>query len=308
MTLSRRSKQDGFTLIEVMVAALILVIGMTALASVLIGASNQAAAAVTESQLTNLADQQMELVRVDVADSGFPELAMSAMPTAATLPSGTAALRQSTYTDPDGWVAQGTVGAASNAACFQIQANYDSGTTAAPPVGFNPWSNCQSSGAEPLAVVTQSTSGALVQVSTQGSGTWTAGSWPPPACPAAPAVASPCTQTLGTGRSAVIYTFVTYTYSGCSVANPSQAGCPSVSTSTGTVTGCTSAASFPTSPLASTVCGDSRRVTVVVLPVGTHAVSRQTPLYLSSVFTNPSPSPGEAAGIGVNVVSCPITC
>lgn len=289
-------REDGFTLIEVLVAALILVVGMTAVAGVLIGASNQASAAVTESQLINVADQQIELVRTEVAASGFAALAMTAVPTAATLPSGTQ--RPGPFADADRWVTQGTVGGTTNAACFQIQANYDSGTTAAPPVGFNPWSNCQSSGAEPLAVPTGTTSGAIVSVATQGSGTWTANSWPPPACPAAPTVVSPCTVTLSAAQQAVIYTFVTYTYSACSATNSGQAGCQTLTNST--VTGCASA-NFPTATSASTPCGDSRRVTVAVLPLAVHSLARQTPVYISSVFTDPAPSTAQLPAVGVQV-------
>jgi prepilin-type N-terminal cleavage/methylation domain-containing protein len=310
MTPSRHRHEDGFTLIEVLVAALIMVVGMMGLAAVLIGADNQATAAVTESQLINVADQQIDLVRLDVAQDGFSALAMSAVPTAAALPSGTPALRLSTFTDPDRWVTAGTVGGSSNAVCFQIQANYDVGTSSSPPVGFYPWSNCQSTGAEPLAVPTASTSGALVTVATQGSGTWTAGSWPPPACAAASAAAlsstvvSPCTITLAAGLQAVVYTFVSYTYStdadtysACSVGMTGQS-CPTLTT--GTVTGCPSTG-FPTTTSGSTPCGDSRRVTVAVLPVQTRSLSRQTPVYISSVFTDPAPSTGQASALGLQV-------
>jgi prepilin-type N-terminal cleavage/methylation domain-containing protein len=297
------TSERGFTLIEVMVAALVLVIGMTALAGVLIGASNQATADVRQSQLINVADQQIELVRSDVQTNGFSALAMNAVPGVTTLPSGVGSTRLTTFTDPGRWVTQGVAGATSSAACFQIQGNYDSGTASLPPVGFNPWSNCQSTGAEPLAIPTQTLSGTIVSVNAQGSGAWVAGTWPPPACPAAPAVASPCTVTLSSTVRVAVYTFVTYTYSACSAANTSsiaQASCPTLTN--GTVSSCGSTTSpFPTAVSASTPCGDSRRVTVAVVPVETHALARQTPVYISTLFTNPNPSTSGAPQLGLHV-------
>ena len=141
-------------LIEVLVAALVIVIGMIALAGVLIGAQNQASADVQQNQLINIADQQIEQVRADVGNSGLFRRwdCRPFRPPKATQAS------RSTWFDPEKFVEGG---------CFEIANNYDvvnvTAGAAAPygtvPTGFTPWNSCNLQ-SEPLQILT---SGAIVQ-------------------------------------------------------------------------------------------------------------------------------------------------
>jgi prepilin-type N-terminal cleavage/methylation domain-containing protein len=295
-------RQQGFTLIEVLVAALVVVIGMTALAGILIGAQNQASADVQESQLINIADRQIEQIRAAVATEGFDSLGVS-LPggeaVSSFMPLSTSTIR-STFLDPERFVEGG---------CFEIASNYDSvNTSSAPPYGsappgFTPWSNCNTQ-AEPLQTFT---SGGIVQ--------WTTSPIPACATGAASNATFPCWLSLGSTCSAAgtyavgavpacavtVYAFVTDTYVGCgtttgttTTAGASTGICPTLSGGTVQASSCTTASTTVSSP-----CADARRVTVAVVPNSTHLSARVTPIYLSTIFANPAPSTSQAGSIGL---------
>jgi type II secretory pathway pseudopilin PulG len=297
--------ERGFTLIEVLVAGLVIVIGMIALAGVLIGAQNQASADVQQNQLINVADQQIEQVRGAVGTQGFLALGMSAVPSAQS----TAKVR-STWFDPQNFVEGG---------CFEIANNYDAvnvaANAAAPygtaPTGFTPWSSCNAQ-SEPLQTLT---SGAIVQEAgtSVGQCTGSGGTGTAIASPCWTKLNSSCTATgtyviTGVPACAVtVYTFVTDTYVGCGGATSTTGTttsaaqlCPDASSGTvqdGTAQALSSC--MTTSSSASQPCADARRVTVAVVPNVVHTNAQVTPLYLSSVFTNPQPSNDSGGSIGI---------
>ncbi len=276
-----RTDQNGFTLIEVMVAALVSVLAFTALGVVLLGGVNQATADVRQAQLIDVADQQIEQVRAEVAADGFTALAMSSAPTAAA----TSSTVQSTWTNPYAFL-QTSASCGTSNEYLEIESNYDDISTSSPanpPPGFNAWSNCGTDG-EPIQVLASS---ALVQQQATAA-----------ACSTSTAtISSPCTESLGGAVTVTIYTFVTDTYVGCGESG--SVSCPTATS--GTVTSCAST-NFPTSSASSTPCGDARRVTVVVVPSGELHASRSTPIYVSSIFTNPTPSTNQqGTGIGLRL-------
>jgi prepilin-type N-terminal cleavage/methylation domain-containing protein len=277
--------ESGFTLIEVMVAALILVIGAVALATVLINGQNESASTVQESQLINVADQQIEQVRAGVAESGFDALGLRF---SAGFPAVSNAAVKRTFRDPDKFVPPGST-------CFEIASDYDnvsvtgSSPYATAPTGFTPWGACGplDVDAEPLQLL--STSGTLTPLISVSS---TVG-----ACPTgSTALVTPCTVTLTGGPTVTVYTFVTDTYECTTTSGTTATSCPPLSGGAVPTT-CT----LSSSTAGSTPCSDARRVTVAIVPNVNHALSRVTPIYLSSIFTNPTPSSSGSGTLGLGV-------
>jgi prepilin-type N-terminal cleavage/methylation domain-containing protein len=317
MTRQLHSDERGFTLIEVIVAALVLLLAFTALAVIFINGQNESSAAVEQSQLINAADQQIEQIRGQVNNAGFNALGLSAVPTVASQfknTDGSAATVQSTYEDPDAFAF--TSGTAS---CYDINRNYDGASAAnfasETPPAFIQWSDCASYG-EPLQTLGTS---AMVQAGTLSDGTAAdpnGGKLPNGvaihACSTSTSstIYSPCFAEFNSTYLNV-YTFVTDTYVGCgtgtgtgtgTITTAAGVGCPPESTGQvvtgGTPPGCT----FPTSSTASTPCADARRVTVAVDPVQVHqGLGRLTPVYISTIFTNPDPTTTSDSPIGLTL-------
>jgi type II secretory pathway pseudopilin PulG len=190
--------EAGFTLIEVMVAAMVAIIVVSAAAYLFTQGSDSSLAAQRQSQLIAVADQQIENIRQSVKTNpnGFSSLAMSLAPAAGT--GSTLPYSSGTHTDPNDFVSSaadcGTSGAG-----YLIEANYNQ-TSEGPAPGVTPWAGCTnaSSGvAEPLVVQ----SGGIV--------------------------APKQTNIPLNSGTATVYTYVTDTYIGC---NSSVGSC---STSTG---------------------------------------------------------------------------
>ncbi|WP_256469014.1 type II secretion system protein [Conexibacter sp. DBS9H8] len=299
------TSEAGFTLIEVLVAALVIVIVLTALAVIFITGQNQASAQVEQTQIINLADQQLEQIRslVRSSASGFDALALSATPTLQS-----SAMIDGTFQDPTNFVFN------TSPACFEIDNNYDNlvETSTRPyasqPEGFTEWSDCGSYG-EPLEEIP---SGALVTELSTPSAACALGAGTEPST-----VNSPCLATLGASEF-MIYTFVTDTYVGCgngsmlssntitTAATSPAYSCPSVANGVLSASSCVNGSgtgTFGTDAQTSSPCADARRVTVVVVPVSGHVhtqLARLTPVYLSSIFTNPSPtSASDSGAVGI---------
>jgi hypothetical protein len=149
---------------------------------------------------------------------------------------------------------------------YAIEANYDN-TSEGAMTGTPTWSGCTSgsfSVMEPLEIL----SGGFV---------------------------SPTQTSVAVGsETATVDTFVTDTYVGCT---STLGGCPTVGGNT--VSGCT----FPTSTTSSTECADARRVTVAVVPAASapQDAAQNSPVYISTVFTNPTPSNAPTTAIGINL-------
>jgi prepilin-type N-terminal cleavage/methylation domain-containing protein len=289
MSTSIRTDQRGFTLVEVMVAALVLVIAFTALAAVFIGGQNESSSTVEEAQLINVADQQIEQVRAATANAGFGNLALTATPTAPSAPTSVG----QTWSTPNSFVEGSSAsGCGTTGFDFEIANNYDSVTTSgsgpygATPTNFVPWASC--SQGEPLEVV----SSGLINV--QNNNTPPTGT--PTSCSSA-TIYSPC-QVLVGNTTLDVYTYVTDSYVGCATGTSSSAACPTIN-STGSVK--TSSCTFPSSVTSSTPCADARRVTVAVVPMLSHTLARLTPVYVSTVFTNPTPSSSQQSAVGLTL-------
>jgi prepilin-type N-terminal cleavage/methylation domain-containing protein len=301
----------GFTLIEVMVAALVIVLAFTALATIFVSGQSQASADVQQSQLINIADQELEQVRAAVATEGFDALGMSTTPAQLS----TRVVR-STFFDPDSFIVT-----PSSTSCFLIANNYDSVTTGAatatpaygisPPSGLVQWSTCGSNttntDSEPLQVLTGTSPNPIV--------TWSSASVPQCATGTGGGVSVPCWTPLSAGCTSTattittvpscavtVYAFVTDTFVGCGTSG--GVGCPS--TNANGVLQCAST-SLPTSTSASTTCGDARRVIIAVVPNPpnqgnpnpSHELARVTPVYLSTVFTDPNPAGSSSSSTGL---------
>jgi prepilin-type N-terminal cleavage/methylation domain-containing protein len=310
--------EQGFTLIEVMVAALLLVVAFTALATVFISGQSQASANVQQAQLINVADQQLEQIRSAVTNRGFAALGMNTAPTRLS-----SRVVRNTFFDPDSFVVSG----ANASSCLLVATNYDSVTTGAAaatpaygvtaPAGFVQWSTCNSTAststnAEPLQVFAAgaasptpivTVSSALPQCTTGSGGAITVPCWVP--------LTSGCTSAATTittvpSCAATVYAFVTDTFIGCGTSG--GVTCPSTGSSG--VVQCPTA-SLPTLTTGSTTCADARRVIVAVVPNPpnqsspnvSHQLARVTPVYLSTIFTNPTPSgtSSGSAGLALNL-------
>src|SRR5437660_4822892 len=146
--------EDGLSLIEVVVAALMLaLVGATAAAFFVTGNDN-AVASQRQSQLLGLLGQQMQVLRQDVKTLGFNKLAMSGSPSA--LPSGfpSTSYASTINADPGALVASASGCGSSNQELL-LQANDDNTAEGIPSsysAGGTPstiplaaWAGCTSS-------------------------------------------------------------------------------------------------------------------------------------------------------------------
>ncbi len=329
--------EAGFTLIEVLVAVLIITVALLGLSLLLTRSQNQSSSNVQEAQLINVADQQIEQVRAEVAASGFDELAMSAAPTPIASP--TAVQTSNTWSNPKAFIEPVTSG---NSACgtsgygLEIASAYDNISTSSPgsapygspPAGYVQWSGCPAD-VEPLSVITPVGSSwpTIVQTATGtpaecGSSTSSQANVTANSAPTSATITSPCTVSLNNGSfhsTATVYIFVTDTYIGnnggipcttqgtaqCPCVATSSASCAGQSPTSPTLIGCGASSAFPSSSAASTqystICADARRVTVAVVPTGRLSTGRITPVYISTVFTNPVVSQDQQNAIGLTL-------
>jgi prepilin-type N-terminal cleavage/methylation domain-containing protein len=275
--------EQGFTLIEVMMAAVMLALVVSAAAALFVTGSDNSVAAERQSQLISVADQQIETIRQEVKTKGFAQLAMQTTPSAlpSTIPNTSAFA--TLKADPNAFaVAKSGCGGASSNEEYNIEANYDNtadanGVSGQPEnpsntsiSGVTSWSGCDA-GSEPLEII-PSTSLAFV-VPQQ-------------------------TVTVGTD-TAIVDTYVTDTYVGCSTVG--STACPSVNGS-GTLQSNT--CTFPTvSTPGSTLCADARRVIVAVVlnDHGRYTLGPSAPVYVSTVFTNPTPANEPTSSIGITL-------
>lgn len=276
--------EHGFTIVEVLVAAVILILVAAAGTTLFVGGADSSVAAQRRSQMISIADAQIETIREEVKVKGFASLAMTGAPSALststipnTVPTGDEVdpyffaknLGTSAGCGTDGWE-------------YQISANYDLASGGTPTVpstgasGVTSWQSC-TSGYEPMEIL----SGGFVT----------------PQQTLTPANDSAVTDNY------VVDTFVTDTYLPCNTST-----CPAVTSSgsgssTVETVACPGSSSFPTTTSSSTVCADARRVTVAVAldDHGKAAIGQATPVYLSTVFTNPTPSNEPTTSIGLTL-------
>jgi type II secretory pathway pseudopilin PulG len=140
--------QAGFTVVEVVVAALCLALIIGAAASLFVTANNSSLGSQRQSALIAVADQQIEQIRQAVKTSGFAALAMRTAPAAgssATLPYGSPV----TPTDPN-YFATTKTGCGSGYE-FAIETNYDN-TSQGTSTGNEPAFVGCDAGHEPLVV------------------------------------------------------------------------------------------------------------------------------------------------------------
>lgn len=229
ITPSARRDERGFTLVEVCVAMLVMLLVIGGMATTFIQNSDSALAGQRQAQLLGVAQQQIEKIRNTVSRYGFSALALTAKPAApsdATLPTSP--------TDPNDYIKNWSSASPS----YLIEVNYNqstSGQTSTAPAN-----------GEPLAIDT--TYGHL-----------------------APKVTG---VSAGSG-TATVYTFVT------------QASVPC---NTAILGGCAAA--------------DARRVTVAVLldnATSSKSIGPNTPVYMSTVFSNPIPSNQPSSAIGLRL-------
>jgi type II secretory pathway pseudopilin PulG len=278
-----RRGEAGFTIIEVLVAALILVIVLAGGTTMFVGGADSSVASQRRSQMISIADGQIETIREEVKTKGFAALAMSGTPKAlssSTIPN--AAPNSTIAIDPYAFASNLGGSCGGSGWEYQISANYDltaGGTPAVPSSGASgvtAWESCNA-GYEPLEIL--------------GSGF---------VSPQQTFLASNGTDTY------VVDTFVTDTYVPCHTGG--GVSCPSVM-STGTGTGtvetvqCSGVASFPMTTAASTICADARRVTVAVImdDHGKQEIGQASPVYESTIFTNPTPSNSATTTLGLTL-------
>lgn len=267
----RLTDSRGFTVVEVLVAALMMALIVGAAAALFVNGSDASVATQRQAQLISVADQQLENIRQAVKTQGFNKLAMSGQPAAlpGTIPNSS--YSSTLKADPNAFVKSLTSCGASNEELL-IESNYNNTAEGVPlnpqnlTLGLLPWLNCTN---------TSSQFGEPLEILSNGF------------------VTPQQTVTVGSD-TAVVDTYVTDTYVGC---NSSGFGnCPS--TSGGSV----SCGSWPTTT-ASTTCGDARRV-IVAIVLGDHGRNNfgpSAPVYESAVFTNPTPSNEPSSSIGFTV-------
>jgi type II secretory pathway pseudopilin PulG len=273
--MSRARSEHGFTIVEVLVAAIILIAVIAASSALFVRGSDASLASQRQSEAISIADQEIEMIRQEVKTKGFDALAMTSLPTAGASTTLSAIGLANTYTDPNHYVGTGQTGCGASNAGYAIEANWDNAAEGAAST-VTPWSSCTDTTAaidEPLEVL----SGGFV---------------------------TPQQISVAAGSdTATVDTYVTDTYVGC---NGQLGSCPS--TTLGSVSGCT----WPSGTSASTTCADARRV-IVAIVMNNHAYSSNgrseigtnSPVYVSTVFTNPNPSnsPDNPAGVtlGLNI-------
>jgi type II secretory pathway pseudopilin PulG len=268
----RLADTGGFTVVEVLVAALMMSIVVGAAAVMFAHGSHASVATQRQSQLISVADQQIENIRQQVKTNGFNALAMSGQPAAlpGTIPN--TSYSSTLKADPNAFASSAT-GCGSQNKQLLIEANYNNTAEGVPlnpqdvtKVGLLPWVNCTN---------TSSQLGEPLEILSNGF------------------VTPQQTVTVGSD-TAVVDTYVTDTYVGCN--STAFGNCPS--TSGGSV----SCASWP-STTTSTTCGDARRVVVAVVlnDHGRYDLGPSGPVYQSAVFTNPTPSNEPSSAIGFTV-------
>lgn len=264
--MSRHAEERGFTIVEVLVAALMMAMIVGAMATLFINGSDASVATQRQSQMISVADQQIEQIRREVKTQGFNGLALSGQPV--PLPGGipNRSYSSSLPADPYSFV-KALSGCGPSSEEYLIEPNYDNtGEPIANLLGLLPWAGCTNTSTqigEPLEILP----GGFVQPQQ--------------------------TVTVG-GDTAVVDTYVTDTYVGCNATG--LGNCPD--TSSGSV----SCSAWPTAS-ASTTCGDARRVIVAVVlnDHGRYDLGPGGPVYVSTVFTNPTPSNAPSSAIGFTV-------
>jgi type II secretory pathway pseudopilin PulG len=260
--------QDGFTMVELVVAILLITVVIGGLALSFAASNDSALGTQRQAQALAVADQQIEHIRAEVKTYGFAALAMNALPAAAV--AGTVPGQANNPTDPNSYVTTLTAGCGTYTYNWgdtlptkglKIETSYNNSSlgTVSP---FTPVTNC-GNGVEPFVVL----DGTDAARPTQPTGFVT---------PKQTGV------TIGTG-SGTVYTYVTDTNLGCNTGG----GCDG-----------SAGASGP----------DAVRVTVAVKPdtPGSRTdTGGNAPVYVSSVFSNPIPSnqPNKSLGLtlGVNL-------
>jgi prepilin-type N-terminal cleavage/methylation domain-containing protein len=222
-----RRSEDGFTLIEVLVAMAIALISIGALADLFSNGQTASVATQRQSELVTVAQQQIEQLREEVKVDGFSALAMSSAPTVSTDP-----------TNPDYYLTN-------SASSYYIASNWNGST---------------------------GTSGAAAANIATYAGT-TAGS--EPLCTSSSGGVSPTAQTVSEGSNTIqVWTIVTQTTVG------------------------------PTASVNSPCTDDSRRVIVAARFVNSGTRQDQgptTPLYISTIFTNPIPTNQASGAVGISL-------
>jgi type II secretory pathway pseudopilin PulG len=175
---NRLAREDGMTLIEVIVAALLLALTAGALADLFATGNQSALGTQRQSQLLQVADQQIEQLHSQVKTKGFSALALTSAPSAA----GSVT---SDPTNPNVFV-RSSSGCGTGNVGLLIETNYNF-TTEGLLSGIDSYSGCPS-GAEPLVV---SASGFVSP--------------------------TPTSVSVGSG-TANVYTYVTQTDVGCNTA------------------------------------------------------------------------------------------
>jgi type II secretory pathway pseudopilin PulG len=256
-------REQGFTMIEVIVAAFCLALIVAAVATLFVTGNRSSLAGQRQAALIAVADQQIEKIRDQVKTLGFDALAMGSAPSAAS--SATLSSDANVQVDPN-YFALSSAGCGASNEGYAIETNYDN-TSEGAASGTPSWSGCTNAGfsvIEPLEIL----SGGFV---------------------------SPQQTNVAVGtETATVDTYVTDTYVGCT---SSLGGCPTVSGNS--VSGCT----FPMTTAASTECADARRVIVAVVPAPSahQDAAQNSPVYISTIFTNPSPSNTPTNPLGINL-------
>jgi type II secretory pathway pseudopilin PulG len=259
--------EAGFTMIELVIAILLMTIVIGGLAVAFADSSASSLASQRQAQVLAVADQQIEHIRAQVKQYGFGALAMNGLPAAAT---GATVDGQATNpADPNSYVTAlpagcGTYdvdwGDKTSTEGYKIETNYnDSSQGTISP--FTPVTGC-TTGVEPFVIL----DGLDAARASQPTG-----------------FVKPLQTnvTIGSGTGSV-YTYVTETNIGCNASG-----------------GCNGSlgASGP----------DAVRVTVAVrlTQTGRTDTGGNAPVYVSSIFTNPVPSnqPNNSLGLtlGVNL-------
>jgi prepilin-type N-terminal cleavage/methylation domain-containing protein len=139
---------DGFTIIEVLIAALAMAVIVGATAALFASGNSSSLASQRQSQLLAVADQQIEKIRqaVKTNASGFSALAMSSAPAAGT--ASTLPYSATTFTDPNHFVTTKASCGLSGAE-FTIEANYNDTSEGTATGNEPPFAGCDA-GTEPL--------------------------------------------------------------------------------------------------------------------------------------------------------------